>query len=82
MQRGRVARRQLVAVEVTPSQLDCRLQRGRLIRLHGAVHAVGHLAPIPLGAETAALLAAGSTAVLSHVSAAALWGCCPGAPAP
>lgn len=36
--------------------------------------AVGHLAPVALGRETAALLAIRDAAVLSHDSAAMLWG--------
>jgi very-short-patch-repair endonuclease len=38
------------------------------------VYAVGHVALPPLGRETAALLACGDGAVLSHLSAAAVWG--------
>jgi very-short-patch-repair endonuclease len=47
--------------------------KGILVREHRAVYAVGHSAPVPLAAETAALLACGDHAVLSHRSAAWLW---------
>ena len=47
---------------------------GKLRPLHRCVFAVGHDAPIELGDETAALLAVCDGAVLSHATAAALWG--------
>jgi very-short-patch-repair endonuclease len=77
MQRGRVARRQLLVVELTGNMIDHRVARARLHRVHAGVYAVGHLAPIELGRETAALLAVADGAYLSHGSAAALWGLCP-----
>lgn len=45
-----------------------------MFRIHAGVYAVGHLAPVALGRETAALLAIRDAAVLSHDSAAMLWG--------
>jgi hypothetical protein len=74
MQRGRVARRQLLEAGTSYAAIRRRIRRGYLHPLHPGVFAVGHLAPIPLAAETAALLAVSSPAVLSHGSAAALWG--------
>ncbi len=56
------------------------LRQAYVHRLHAGVYAVGHLAPVPLGRETAALLACNETAVLSHSSAAALWGIRPDPP--
>jgi very-short-patch-repair endonuclease len=50
------------------------LKAGRLRPEYRGVYVVGHSAPIPLGRETAALLAAGANAVLSGESAAELWG--------
>jgi hypothetical protein len=51
-----------------------RIAAGRLHRLHSGVYAVGHRA-LPSEAEwMAAVLAGGEGAVLSHASAAALWG--------
>lgn len=49
------------------------VQRGALLARHRGVFAVGHLAPVELGDETAALLALRDGAVLSHHSAARLW---------
>lgn len=46
---------------------------GRLHRLHRGVYAVGHRSLSWRGRWLAAVLAAGDGAVLSHVSAAALW---------
>jgi very-short-patch-repair endonuclease len=73
-QRGRVSTRQLYAAGISSGAISRRLASSRLIRLHRCVFAVGHLASTPLGDETAALLAVGSTAVLSHRSAAQLLG--------
>jgi very-short-patch-repair endonuclease len=72
-QYGRVSRRQLIAAGVTPHMIDTMLRRSALHRLHAGVYAVGHLAPIELGREAAALLACREGSVLSHLSAGALW---------
>lgn len=72
-QRGRVARRQLLSAGISQSMISNRLSHGWLHQLYSGVYAVGHLAPVELGAETAALLAVGDHAVLSHDTAAALW---------
>jgi hypothetical protein len=51
-----------------------RVQNGRLHRLHRGIYAVGHTA-LPLrGLWLAAVLACGEGALLSHRSAATLWG--------
>jgi very-short-patch-repair endonuclease len=76
-QRGRIAQDQLLAVGVAYGTIRWMAARDRLIRLHRGVFAVGHLAPIELGAETAALLAVGEGAVLGSWSAARLWGLAP-----
>jgi hypothetical protein len=47
---------------------------GRLIRVHAGVYAVGHLPALPHVLAFAALMACGAGAVLSHGSAAAIWG--------
>jgi very-short-patch-repair endonuclease len=73
-QRGRVARRQLLAAGISSSTIGWQLDRCRLFAVHRGVYAVGHTGAPPLGDETAALLAAGDSAALSHLSAAALWG--------
>lgn len=74
LQRGRVARRQLLAAGITPASIGRMLRRGSLVREHAGVYAVAHTAPTPLARETATLLACGERAFLSHRSAAALWG--------
>jgi very-short-patch-repair endonuclease len=51
-----------------------RLARGSLFVVHPRVFAIGHVSALPLQDETAALLAVRDGAVLSHRTAAALWG--------
>jgi Transcriptional regulator, AbiEi antitoxin/Protein of unknown function (DUF559) len=51
-----------------------RVQHGRLHRLHRSVYAVGHPNPPLEGRWLAAVKACGAGAVISHASAAALWG--------
>ena len=51
-----------------------RLARGRLHAVHRGVYAVGHALLTPHGRWMAAVLAHGPSAVLSHCSAASLWG--------
>ena len=72
-QHGVVAHRQLAALGLAPRAIQYRLTHGRLHRLHRGVYAVGHEALRREGAWMAATLVA-ETAVLSHRSAAALWG--------
>jgi very-short-patch-repair endonuclease len=72
-QRGRVSRRQLRAVGISDRSIHHRVTKGILVREQRGVYAAGHSAPLPLAAETAALLACGDHAVLSHHSAAWLW---------
>ena len=73
-QRGRVSTAQLYAAGISSGAISRRLASSRLIRLHRCVFAVGHTATTPLGEETAALLALGSTAVLSDVTGAGVVG--------
>lgn len=73
-QRGLVARRQLLAAGVARSSIAMLAAQGRLLSVHRGVYAVGHASPAPLARETAALLAVREGAVVSHLSAAALWG--------
>jgi very-short-patch-repair endonuclease len=73
-QHGHVARRQLVAAGVSPSLIDRRLATGDLIAVHHGVYAVAYRRDEPLALAAAAVLACGPRAVLSHDSAAALWG--------
>lgn len=73
-QRGFVTRAQLLELGLGEDAVDYRLSIGRLIRVHAGVYAVGHLPPAPVDRAAAAVLACGPTAVLSHASAATLWG--------
>jgi very-short-patch-repair endonuclease len=73
-QRGRVSRAQLAAIGLSAGAIQRRLRRGTLVREHATVYVFGHAAGVPLGPETAALLSVRDGAVLSHRSAAALWG--------
>ncbi|HEX5712888.1 MAG TPA: type IV toxin-antitoxin system AbiEi family antitoxin domain-containing protein [Solirubrobacterales bacterium] len=73
-QHGVVARRQLLAMGVGEEAIDWRLRHGRLHALHRGVYAVGHRAIMQEGRWMGAVLFCGDGAVLSHRSAAALWG--------
>ncbi|HET8755906.1 MAG TPA: type IV toxin-antitoxin system AbiEi family antitoxin domain-containing protein [Solirubrobacteraceae bacterium] len=73
-QHGMVARRQLLDAGVGRNTIDRWVTAGRLIRVHRGVYAVGHVPPSPQARAMAAVLACGPDAVLSHRSAAALWG--------
>ena len=59
---------------MAPSTIAARVTAGRLIRVHAGVYAVGYRRVEPVARAAAAVLAGGPTAVLSHDSAAALWG--------
>ncbi len=72
-QRGRVARRQLIAAAISEDMIRTRLRSRYLIPVHTGVYAVAHLGTIPLANETAALLAVGDDAVVSHLTAAVRW---------
>jgi very-short-patch-repair endonuclease len=73
-QHGVVARRQLVALGLGRRAIDHRLALRRLHPVHRGVFAVGHRVLSRYGVWMSAVLAAGPDAVLSHRSAAALWG--------
>jgi very-short-patch-repair endonuclease len=72
-QHGIVTRRQLLDLGLDDDDIGYRTEVGRLIRLHRGVYAVGHRPPSMQSRAMAAVLACGEGAVLSHVSAAALW---------
>jgi very-short-patch-repair endonuclease len=76
-QRGRIARRQLLAGGLTAGQIHHLLRSDRLFRMLSGVYAVGSPAPVALGRETSALLAVREGALLSHMTAARLWGLMP-----
>jgi very-short-patch-repair endonuclease len=77
-QSGRTSRAQLLAAGVDACAIKRRLRNGRLILLHRGVYGLPGTSELPLAAETAALLACGDGAVLSHHSAATIWGLRPG----
>jgi very-short-patch-repair endonuclease len=68
---------QLRSAGLSPRAIERRAESGALHRIHRGVYAVGHLALPPLARYSAALLACGPHAVLSHRSAAAVLGLLP-----
>jgi hypothetical protein len=77
-QHGVVGRGQLLGMGLDDNAVDRRLLLGRLHLVHAGVYAVGHGVVSREGRWMAAVLACGERAVLSHHSAAALWGIRPG----
>src|SRR5689334_10277437 len=73
-QHGVVAIRQLLELGIGRKAIEYALRTGRLHRLHRGVYAVGHAALSLNGRLIAAVFSAGPAAVLSHRSAALLWG--------
>jgi hypothetical protein len=73
-QHGLATSSQLISLGIGRHAIDARARSGRLHRIHRGVYAVGHRAPHPHTTMHAAVLAVGPDAVLSHVSAAVLWG--------
>lgn len=73
-QHGVVARRQLLEEGLTPAAIGWRIQTGRLHPVQRGVYAVGRPRVGRHGRWMAAVLAGGPGALLSHGSAAALWG--------
>ncbi len=74
VQHGMVSRRQLREIGLTGSMIESRKLSGWLLPMHRGVYAVGHRALSRFGEEVAALLAMGPSALLSHQTAARLWG--------
>ena len=73
-QHGVIHISQLLACGLTHQGINRRVRAGRLHRIHRGVYAVGHAGLSNHGHWKAATLALGPTAVLSHQSAAELWG--------
>ena len=73
-QHGVVSRAQLYMLGFDNPALERRIASARLHRIHRGVYAVGHTVVSWRGAYLAAVLACGEGAVLSHRSAADLWG--------
>jgi very-short-patch-repair endonuclease len=76
-QQGLVALWQLEGLGIERRTVQARVLSGRLHRVHQGVFTVGHTVLSEQGRFLAAVLACGPGAVLSHRSAAALWGICP-----
>lgn len=73
-QLGVVASWQLQAAGWRRGTIAHRARNGRLVRLHRGIYLVGHAVPLPGALELAAVLACGADALVSHRSAALLWG--------
>lgn len=73
-QHGVVAQRQLLAIGFSDRAIKLRLDAGRLKAVHREVYAVGHSRVSRHGRWLSAVLAYGDSALLSHRTAAALWG--------
>ncbi len=73
-QRGYVTRPQLLKTGLRAGAIKYRVAKGSLIPVHSGVYAVGHLPITGADRAYAALLACGPGAVLSHGTAACLWG--------
>ena len=71
---GVATRDALVSAGVSEAAVDSALRRGHLRLLHRGVYAVGHAPLRDEGRWLAAVLACGPGAVLSHTTAARLWG--------
>jgi Transcriptional regulator, AbiEi antitoxin len=81
-QHGVVSTRQLRRLGYSRNAVSRAAAVGRLHRLHQGVYAVGHTSLTPQGRCLAAVLACGPGALLSHWSAAWLWGLLPNQPVP
>jgi very-short-patch-repair endonuclease len=73
-QHGVISAAQLLAAGLSRRAIQVRLQTGRLHRVFRGVYAVGHGNLTHQGRSMAAVLACGDSALLSHRSAAMLWG--------
>ena len=76
-QRGLVSAKQLLLAGYSRRMIRSGVANGSLHPVHRGVYAVGHLAEIELGRETAALLAVGSGAALASITALEVFGVVP-----
>lgn len=74
LQHGVVSVEQMRSAGVSDRMVERALAAGRVYRIHRCVYAIGHLPVTREARWMAAVLACGPDAVLSHRSAAALWG--------
>jgi hypothetical protein len=73
-QHGVVSARQLAAAGLSAKKISGESELGRLHHVHHAAYAVGHMCLSRQGRCLAAVLSCGEGAILSHRSAAWLWG--------
>jgi Transcriptional regulator, AbiEi antitoxin len=73
-QHGHLARRQLLAMGLSRGAIDGRIESGEYVRVHHGVYCIAPRRDDPISRAAAAVLACGPEAVLSHGSAATLWG--------
>lgn len=73
-QHGYITRAQLLAVGLGRHAIAYRVEIRRLIQVYAGVYAVGYVRRTPEARACAAVLACGEKAMLSHGSAASLWG--------
>jgi very-short-patch-repair endonuclease len=73
-QHGIVSIGQLLGTGLSRESVSRRVHLGRLHRVHRGVYSIGHAPISPDGVWMAAALACGDGAVVSHWSAAAIWG--------
>jgi hypothetical protein len=76
-QHGHVARWQLLDLGATQGLIAGRLAAGAWVAVHQGVYCIGPRRNDPVSRAAAAVLACGPEAVLSHASAASLWGFLP-----
>lgn len=76
-QHGVIARRQLLAAGLSAAEVNGLVARGHLLILHRGVYAAGHSRIDKYSRWMAAVLASGTDGLLSHRSAAQLWGIAP-----
>lgn len=73
-QQTNITRKQLLAIGLPRASIDYRVKAGRLFRVFNGVYSVGRPPTTPLEKASAAVLACGEHAALSHGSAMTLWG--------
>jgi Transcriptional regulator, AbiEi antitoxin len=73
-QNGNITRRQLIALGLSSRAIDYRVRIGRLHRVYPGVYSVGRPARTHHERASAAVLAGGTGAALSHAAGNALWG--------
>jgi hypothetical protein len=72
-QHGNIVRAQLTALGLSQDQIDYRVRVGRLHRVYRGVYSVGRPPKTALERASAAVLACGPAAGLSHAAGLALW---------